>query len=131
MHTHPIRIYYEDTDFTGVVYHANYLRYFERAREHLLGPEVLVHLWENEGVGFVVYRANLKYHEGARHGDLLEVRTRVEATSDFRLTFHQAAWRTAGTRPLVEAEIDLCCVGRDLKLLRVPASVLQAVGTGA
>ena len=130
MHTFPVRIYYEDTDFTGVVYHANYLKYFERAREHLLGPEVLVALWDEDGVGFAVYKATLQYREGARHGDLLEVRSTVQAPSDYRLTFHQAVWRPDGARPLVEAEIDLVCVGRDFKLVRVPKRVLELVAAG-
>ena len=56
MFTTSLQIYYEDTDLSGSVYHANYLRYFERAREHLLGPPELVRLWKDEGIGFVVYK---------------------------------------------------------------------------
>ncbi|MBT6176177.1 MAG: thioesterase, partial [Deltaproteobacteria bacterium] len=44
-HAHPVQIYYEDTDLSGVVYHANYLKYFERAREHLIGPTELARLY--------------------------------------------------------------------------------------
>ena len=47
-HVLDIQIYYEDTDFSGVVYHANYLRFFERAREHILGADELVRLWRDE-----------------------------------------------------------------------------------
>ena len=61
-----VRVYYEDTDHSGVVYHANYLKYFERAREHLLGVDELVALWNEQGVGFVVYRADITYKKGAR-----------------------------------------------------------------
>ena len=50
-----VQIYYEDTDHSGLVYHANYLKYFERAREHLLGTDELVRLLAEEGKGFVVY----------------------------------------------------------------------------
>ena len=99
MYTHPITVYYEDTDFTGVVYHANYLKYFERAREHLLGVDDLVALYRDHGVGFVVYKAELTFKEGAVHGDRLEIRTAVRAESEYRLLFDQSVWRVGGARP--------------------------------
>ena len=126
-HVHLVQIYYEDTDHSGVVYHANYLRYFERAREHLLGVAELVRLWEDEGIGFVVYRANLRYREGARHGETLEIRTRVSAASDYRAVFDQQVWRPGGARALVEGEVELCCVDRDQKLVRLPSTVLAMI----
>ena len=48
-----VQVYYEDTDHSGVVYHANYLKYFERAREGVIGPQALVALWKESGLGFV------------------------------------------------------------------------------
>ncbi len=57
MHEHRVQIYYEDTDHSGLVYHANYLKYFERAREHMLGLAELRRLYDEDGVGFVVYDA--------------------------------------------------------------------------
>ena len=68
-HRFPVSIYYEDTDFSGLVYHANYLKYCERAREHLLGRDRLVRMWSETGMGFVVYRAELQFREPARFGD--------------------------------------------------------------
>ena len=88
-HVHQVIIYYEDTDFSGLVYHANYLKYFERAREHLLGVDELVRLYRDDGIGFVVYRAELTFREGARHGDHLEVRTTVTTESPYRAVFKQ------------------------------------------
>lgn len=123
-HVHRVQIYYEDTDHSGVVYHANYLRYFERAREHLLGVDELVRLWTEQGVGFVVYRANLRYREGARHGETLEIRTRVSLASDYRAIFDQQVWRPGGGRAIVEGEVELCCVDREQKLVRLPPAVL-------
>jgi tol-pal system-associated acyl-CoA thioesterase len=120
----PLSIYYEDTDFSGVVYHANYLRFFERAREHLLGRAELVRLWREGTLGFVVYQANLTFREGARFGDELEVRTAAKVTSDYRAVFHQSVWRPDGARPMVEAEIHLVCVDGQQKLVRLPESVL-------
>ena len=67
-----VQIYYEDTDHSGVVYHANYLKYFERARENLIGTDALVRLWEEEGIGFSVYKVEMGFFDGATFGDLLD-----------------------------------------------------------
>lgn len=124
-HVLPVQIYYEDTDHSGVVYHANYLRYFERAREHLLGVPELVRLWREDGVGFVVYQASMKFREGAVFGDSLEIRTQVQRASDYRLIFLQDVWRPGGAKVMVEGEVHLCCVDRQQKLIAIPASVLS------
>jgi acyl-CoA thioester hydrolase len=127
--THPITIYYEDTDFSGYVYHANYLKYFERAREELLGVERLVTLYRDEGVGFVVYKAELQFKEAAVHGDRLEVRTTVRAEGTYRAIFEQSIWRRDGKQPLVTAVLQLVCVDRAGKLVELPTDVLQALLT--
>ena len=125
--THRVNVYYEDTDFSGLVYHANYLKYFERAREHLLGRARLVELWEREGFGFVVYKADMTFREGARFGDTLDIRTDVSVQSDYRAVFVQEAWRPDAEKPLVSAEIHLVCVDRDQRLVRLPESVRSLV----
>ena len=129
-HVHPVQIYYEDTDLSGVVYHANYLRYFERAREHLLGVDALVELWKNEGIGFVVYKCEMTFKEGAELGDGLEIRTEVTLESEYRLAFAQDAYRVrAGTNDvapklLVKGRVDLVCVDADKKLCPLPKHVI-------
>jgi tol-pal system-associated acyl-CoA thioesterase len=123
-HVHRVSVYYEDTDFSGLVYHANYLKYCERAREHVLGREELVRLFREQGVGFVVYRAELSFKEGARFGDELEVRTTVELKSDYRAVFKQPVFRVGATTPLVECEIHLVAVDAENKLTRLPANVI-------
>lgn len=127
-HVLPVSVYYEDTDFSGLVYHANYLKYFERAREHYLGREKLVRMWEDEGVGFVVYKADMSFREGAKFGDELEIRTTVELQSDYRAVFNQAAWKPDGKQAMVQAEIHLVCVDKQNKLTRLPADVLRLGG---
>ncbi|HMV70057.1 MAG TPA: YbgC/FadM family acyl-CoA thioesterase [Myxococcota bacterium] len=117
---HNVRIYYEDTDFSGMVYHANYLRYMERAREHVIGPAELVRLWDEVGVGFVVYKAELTFREPARFGDELEIRTTVEHPSEWRAVFHQDVHRAGSSTPLVEGLIHLVAVDRAGKLTRLP-----------
>lgn len=127
MHVHGVRIYYEDTDFSGSVYHANYLRYMERAREHFFGPEELSRMWQTDGVGFVVYKAELTFKEPARFADEVEVRTTAKRESDWRIVFRQDVWRAGGKTPLVEGFVHLVCVDKDGKLIRLPEHVQRAV----
>lgn len=122
-HRHHVRIYYEDTDFSGMVYHANYLRYMERAREHVIGPDALVRLWQDDGLGFVVYKAELTYREPARFGDELEVRTTVDRQSDWRAIFQQDVYRVSTNTLLVEGRVHLVTVDRDGKLVKLPPGV--------
>jgi tol-pal system-associated acyl-CoA thioesterase len=121
-HLHAVQIYYEDTDHSGFVYHANYLRYFERAREHLLGVPELVRMGTEEGLGFVVYRADLHYREAAVFGDTLEVRTTTSLESPYRLAFQQDAYR--GDSLLVRASIQLACVDANKRLVPIPPRVV-------
>jgi tol-pal system-associated acyl-CoA thioesterase len=127
-HITSLQIYYEDTDLSGAVYHANYLRYFERAREHLLGPAELVRLWKEEGIGFVVYRCELSFREAAGLGDTLEVRTTVKLESDYRAVFSHAVWRPGGKQPMVEGTVQLVCVDRANKLVALPEGVRARIG---
>ncbi|MFH1981571.1 MAG: thioesterase family protein [Pseudomonadota bacterium] len=115
-----IQVFYEDTDHSGVVYHANYLKYFERAREHVIGAETLVRLWKDAGMGFAVYKADVAFHDGAEFGDLLEIRSRFRQDSDYRQVWHQEAWRPGGKKPAVSADIHMVCLGRDRKLIPIP-----------
>lgn len=122
-HSFRVQIYYEDTDHSGLVYHANYLKYFERAREHLLGVSELVRLLEQDGIGFVVYKCELTFREGAVFGDSLEIRTTPRKESEFRLAFNQDVYR--GDKLLVQGLVQMVCIDRDKKLVRVPDSVLN------
>jgi acyl-CoA thioester hydrolase len=126
-HVHTVQVYYEDTDFSGVVYHANYLKYYERAREHLLGVEELVRLYRETGIGFVVYKAEMTFREGAVFGDTLEIRTTVRAESEYRAVFNQQVWRPGGKSALVEGIVQLVCVNREKQLVPLPTAVMQAL----
>ncbi len=127
-HLHHVRIYYEDTDFSGAVYHANYLRYMERAREHLLGPDELRRLWNEEGIGFVVYKCELTFKEPAGFGDELEIRTVAKGPSDWRISFAQDVYRVGGSSPLVLGVVELVCVGKDGKLIKLPEAIRADLG---
>ena len=124
-HSHIVQIYYEDTDLSGVVYHANYLKYFERAREHVLGPDKLVKLWEEDGLGFVVYKCELTFREGAKLGDTLEIRTQVKPESAYRAVFEQNVYRQGGDKALVEGMVQLVCVDGNQKLVALPDVVAE------
>jgi len=125
--SHLVQIYYEDTDHSGVVYHANYLKYMERAREHAIGVPELTRMAREDGVGFVVYHVELTYKEGAEHGDTLDVRTSVQSSTAYRVVFRQDVYREAGEKPLVEGMVHLVCVDRERKLVPLPESVLSAL----
>lgn len=122
-HVHRVQIYYEDTDHSGLVYHPNYLKYFERAREHLLGVDELVRLLNEDGIGFVVYKAAMTFKQGAVFGDNIEIRTTVASESDYRLSFSQDVYR--GDDLLVDGHVEMVCVDTSTKLVPVPTSVRE------
>lgn len=128
MHEHLVQIYYEDTDHSGVVYHANYLKYFERAREHMLGLEALRRLLVDDGIGFVVYKAELTYKQGAVFGDTVLIESQVEAPSPYRAVFRQNARRLSDRTLLVTGVLTLACVDRDKQLVPIPPSVRAVIG---
>lgn len=129
-HIHRVQVYYEDTDHSGMVYHANYLKYFERAREHYFGVHALRELGERDGLGFVVYRANLAYRKAARFADALRVETTPTLVSPYRAHFKQCAIREEGDQLLVSAEIDLVMVDQGHQPVAFPESVVNHLSAG-
>ena len=125
-HRFSVQVYYEDTDHSGVVYHANYLKYFERARENVLGARWLYELWENQGLGFAVYKADVTYHEGARFSDILEIRSRYTIDGAYRAIWEQSAWKTNANKPAVTALLHLVCINREMKLQKLPQAIAKA-----
>jgi tol-pal system-associated acyl-CoA thioesterase len=119
-HTFDVQIYYEDTDFSGVVYHANYLRYFERAREHVLGAHELVRLWKDEGKGYVVYKATMQFKEGAVFGDIVEIRSSARLESEYRIVFDQRAHRKTDGRLLVDGCVEMVCIDGQRRPVPIP-----------
>ena len=101
-HLFPVRVYYEDTDAGGIVYHANYLRYAERARTEMLRMAGIdLHkLKEEQRLIFVVYRGEIAYHRPARFDDRLLVVSKMVELGGATVVIDQAMWRLddAGTR---------------------------------
>lgn len=119
-HLFKAQVYYEDTDHSGVVYHANYLKYFERAREEIIGIKTLADMWHSQKIGFAVYKITIGYHDGAVFGDLLDIKTTWQKEGGYRVIFFHEAWRPEGTKPAVSCTLELVCLGPDKKLMPIP-----------
>ena len=110
----PVRVYYEDTDTGGVVFYANYLKFFERARTEWLralgfSQQALV---ESSGLIFVVKSTAVDYFAPARLDDELKLTVVVEQFRNASMSFVQEAWRLQGTEQtlLARGQIKIVCV---------------------
>lgn len=132
-HLHRVRIYYEDTDCGGVVYYANYLKYFERARTEFLDAQgVSLKDLMDRRIYFVVAEASLKYLSPGRYNDILTIETTLEKSGPVTLLFSHRVLRGEDPEILVQASVKIACVGHDMKPLRLPPQVLSALeGRGA
>ena len=116
----PVRVYYEDTDAGGVVYYANYLKFFERCRTEwmrIAGHDQSA-LASEAGLGFVARKASCEYLRPARLDDELTIGLEVEKLSRVRIVFRQHARR--GDEELVTGTVEIACV--DMATLR-PARI--------
>lgn len=121
-----LRVYYEDTDTGGVVYYANYLKFFERARTEWLRGLGLDQrmLAIQEQMLFVVKHATIDYQEPARLDDTLVIRTQVERLGASVIQFAQQALRDRAV--LVRAQIQVCAVhAGHFKPMRIPSSLRE------
>lgn len=128
----PIRIYWEDTDAGGIVFYANYLKFFERARTEWLRSLGIQQqsLKEESGGMFVVSETQIKYFSPARLDDLLEVTARTAEAGRASLVLAQQAWLTVdGERKLLaEGTIRIGWVdSQTMKPGRIPAAILEAL----
>jgi acyl-CoA thioester hydrolase len=123
-HVLPLRVYYEDTDLSGVVYHANYLRYMERARTEffrLAGVTKMADLDSEEPTAWAIREVRARYHRPARVDDALSVRTQLVAISGARIEALQGIH--AGKILLVEGRIEACIITLTGKPRRLPQSL--------
>ena len=125
--TLPVQIYYEDTDHSGVVYHPNFLKYFERAREHVIDSDLLAKLWNEKGLGFAVYKANLTFQEGVEFADVCEIRTKYRLDGKFKTAWLQEVWRPGAKRAAVIGEIEMICMDKNKQLQPIPVEALSAL----
>lgn len=120
IHHLAVQIYYEDTDHSGVVYHPNFLKYFERAREHVIGSPLLAKLWNEYGIGFAVYKANLTFQDGVEFADICDVRTSFQIDGKFKTLWRQEIWRPEATRAAVIGDIEMVSMDKDKQLAAMP-----------
>lgn len=121
-HIFPVTVYYEDTDMGGIVYHANYLRYIERARSdwvRQMGNDQ--NAMRESGVVWVVRRIEAEYLATAKFGDELTVETTVAAVSGVRLTMNQLVLR--GETEVFKAQVTAVCMNKAGKPVRLPAEI--------
>lgn len=124
-----VRVYYEDTDSMGVVYHANYLRFFERARSELFSREIApIEALQQKGSRLMVHQVEMSLKAPAGVGDELLVRTRPEMPSRYRLVFEQQVEREVDGEVLVTASIGVVNVGGNGKIKVLPDTVRARLG---
>jgi acyl-CoA thioester hydrolase len=129
MHTIEKKIYYHDTDSGGVVYYANYLKFFEEGRtEYLAARHISIKELLSQGVGFVVARVEVDYKSPAYYGDTLTVYTNVDKASAVKIEFIQEIKRE-GERVICTARTVLVCVDKGLKPQALPEDVRAQVQT--
>ncbi|MDW8055388.1 MAG: YbgC/FadM family acyl-CoA thioesterase [Elusimicrobiota bacterium] len=120
-HTINIKIYYEDTDAGGVVYYANYLKYFERARtEFFESLGIKISQLAKEGIKFVVVKTEVDYINPARLGDMLEIETEIFEVGKASLSLKYKVIRKEDKKHIVSGMTKLACVNNDLKPVRIP-----------
>lgn len=125
-----VRVYYEDTDTGGIVYYANYLKFFERARTEWLRALGLAQqqLVEQQGIMFVVQSAQIEYRSPAKLDDELVIGVTLEKFGAASLDFVQTAWR--GEQVLASARVRVACVQHDsLRPCKIPASLKSALAS--
>ena len=125
----PVRVYYQDTDAGGVVFHAQYLAFMERARTEFLNARGfdLSRFAAESRILFMVHRIALRYHRPAMLNELLEVTAEVGSSGPASIVFVQRVER--GNELLVEGEVRLALVGREsLRPVRMPDSLKRLLG---
>ena len=124
----PIRIYFEDTDSGGVVYHSNYLKFMERARTEWLSALGIDqrHLKQDNHIMFVVHRIDIQYKLPARFNDNLIVKSELKDIGSSKIEFRQMIYRN--DEMLIDASVDVACIDSEkFKPVRIPPTIKQAM----
>lgn len=124
----PVRVYWEDTDAGGVVYHTGYIRFFERGRTEWLRRRGFsqARLADEAGVLFSVVDLSTRFIQPARLDDELVVQTRVTATTGATVTFGQQVLRRADGRVLASGQVRIACLdAKSLRPRRIPPSMSE------
>ena len=125
-HYYPIRVFYEDTDFSGVVYYANYLRFLERARSSYFRLAGIGHaelLERDPPLAFVIRKINLDYKRSARIDDVLSVMTTYDTFKGARLMVTQRIYR--GEELILTADSEAACIDLEGRPKRAPKEMIE------
>ncbi len=123
-----INIYYEDTDCGGVVYYANYLRYFERARtEYIKAKGISLAEWQEKGIVFTVSKVEIKYLSPARYGETLLISTEFTELKNVSFIIHHVITDKKDGRTIVTGSTRLACVNSDGRPTRFPKEFVDKV----
>ena len=127
-HQFPVRIYYEDTDHGGVVYHANYLKFMERGRSEYLRSHGVQQkqLQQEYGILFAVTHMDIRFITPAHLDDALSVESTITHIKGARITFSQRIMRQDVC--ISEAEVHLACIHERGKACRIPQYMLERLG---
>ncbi len=126
VHHLDIRVYFEDTDFSGIVYHANYLKFCERGRSDMLRLTGVHHSdLAGDGIHFVVRHMQCDFRASARIDDVIRVETRPERASGARLVLVQAV--KLAEKVLFEAEVTLALINGAGRPQRIPPEMMRAM----
>ncbi len=131
VHTLPLRVYYEDTDASGIVYYANYLKFAERGRTEMMRELGFAHsaIAAELGTLFTVRRLSADYRAPARLDDRLTVATRVLEVGGATLLLDQQIRRSDTV--LAAIEILVACIGQDGRPRRIPGGLRAALNSAA
>jgi acyl-CoA thioester hydrolase len=124
-HTLPIRVYYEDTDAAGIVYHASYLRFAERGRTEMLRDAGFAHaeILKNQGVAFTVISMQINFRSPAKLDELLDVKTVMKAVKGASMEMEQQIYR--GDMLLADMALKIACIDKNGKAARLPEAVRE------
>tara|TARA_B100000989_G_scaffold18977_1_gene12448 strand:- start:3038 stop:3448 length:411 start_codon:yes stop_codon:yes gene_type:complete len=110
------KIYVEDTDFQGVVYHANYLKYFERSRSEFLSyANISQNKLREKDLAFVIRSIKINYLKSAELGNQIAVQSNVEKKSNVRMIFYQKIIDKNSGKEFVNGEVEVCFVNLSSK----------------
>lgn len=124
-HKLDVKVYYEDTDCLGIVYHANYLKYMERGRSEFISLKGKpIGQLNAEGMNFAVYEMKIKFLKAAKLGDVLQVVTKLgNDKSEYRRRLIQRVELNGIS--MVEAEVDVVCLDNNKQLRVFPAGIMD------
>jgi acyl-CoA thioester hydrolase len=128
----PLKIYIEDTDYSGLVFHSNYLKYYERARSEWIDQNGMDMAWQmQQRIHFVIKSIQIDFLKPVRLGDMVEVVSRVSQVKAASIMFDQhLRLSSANYTILNKAQVHVVCVNEYFQPIGLPACFLHDLSTG-